>query len=568
MGRKLYAKGEGFNPSTSIDDVEGLREELDALKGGSGGGGGDNAAIERRLTTAEGEIDALQGDVAEQSEEVAAVGAKVDTLQGTDSGKSVRTIAAEETAKIVGNAPANYDTLKEIADYIATDATGAAELSNKVNKNTTDIAKVAEDLSATHQLASNAESAISEVVELTIPAIEGELENKLGKTEKAADSAKADYATSAGSATNATNASQLGGVAAADYMQKNMSTSVITTAGWYRIAETVNPRQRGNTFRLHLKRGYYYKATEAYIFDVAIGWEGVTITQVSGSQFSSANTLIDKIRIDYPSTNAICYIDFHTITTKQETFYWEVIGDATPHITATLTGTLVGTPFELSTVNGLSSSHNITAPTFIGALQGNAESAAKLATARTIWGQSFDGTRGVIDDLILLSLAGNSDGNAPSARVVFAGGNPFYGPYIQAVTSGGYGLKKLIIYQNKTASWATDYSNHYEAVVIDIFGNVGIGITSPSEKLDVAGNIKASGNVSAKGLQIDGDVVITGNVTIQGRLESSASYQITPLATTSEDDEVPSVEQQLRSQISSLEERIATLEQLIAQNNG
>lgn len=305
MGRKLYAKGEGFNPTTSIEDVEGLREELDALKGGSGGGG-DNTTIERRLTTAEGEIDDLQRDVA-------AVGAKVNTLQGTDEGKSVRTIAAEETAKIVGNAPANYDTLKEIADYIASDAMGAAELNNKVNKNAADIAKVADDLEETHLLASNAESAISEVVELTIPAIESEVakkaskteaqgyattakseaiaaaatdaqnkantaesnaktyadgkvkgladgqvatnttaiaslqaaqsstaatvksqgttlsthtqqianldSNKLGKTEKASDSAKADYATSAGSATNATNASQLGGVAASGYAQ-------------------------------------------------------------------------------------------------------------------------------------------------------------------------------------------------------------------------------------------------------------------------------------------------------------------------------------------------------------
>ncbi len=37
----------------------------------------------------------------------------------------------------------------------------------------------------------------------------------------------------------------------------------------------------------------------------------------------------------------------------------------------------------------------VTAPTFIGALSGNAASATKLQTARTIWGQSFDGTGNV-----------------------------------------------------------------------------------------------------------------------------------------------------------------------------
>lgn len=40
---------------------------------------------------------------------------RVDTLVGSDANKSVRTIAAEETAKIVDGADASYDTLKEIA---------------------------------------------------------------------------------------------------------------------------------------------------------------------------------------------------------------------------------------------------------------------------------------------------------------------------------------------------------------------------------------------------------------------------------------------------------------------
>lgn len=40
---------------------------------------------------------------------------RVDTLVGSDANKSVRAIAAEETAKIVDGADSSYDTLKEIA---------------------------------------------------------------------------------------------------------------------------------------------------------------------------------------------------------------------------------------------------------------------------------------------------------------------------------------------------------------------------------------------------------------------------------------------------------------------
>ena len=60
---------------------------------------------------------------------------KVDTLIGNVSGddsKSARTMAAEEVAKIVANAPASYDTLKEIADWIQSDQTGAAKMANDI----------------------------------------------------------------------------------------------------------------------------------------------------------------------------------------------------------------------------------------------------------------------------------------------------------------------------------------------------------------------------------------------------------------------------------------------------
>lgn len=58
----------------------------------------------------------------------------VNTLVGEDTGKSVRAISAEEVAKIVDNAPESYDTLKEIADWIRSDTTGAAKMATDIDR--------------------------------------------------------------------------------------------------------------------------------------------------------------------------------------------------------------------------------------------------------------------------------------------------------------------------------------------------------------------------------------------------------------------------------------------------
>ena len=72
------------------------------------------------------------GEIAKLSEVYASKSA-FDTLVGDDKNKSTRDIAAEEVAKVVASAPESYDTLKEIADYIANDITSAATLANNVS---------------------------------------------------------------------------------------------------------------------------------------------------------------------------------------------------------------------------------------------------------------------------------------------------------------------------------------------------------------------------------------------------------------------------------------------------
>lgn len=66
---------------------------------------------------------------------------KANTLMGGDNNKSARSIAAEEVAKVVANAPADLDTLKKIADYIESDKTGAAQIVNRIDANAKAITK-------------------------------------------------------------------------------------------------------------------------------------------------------------------------------------------------------------------------------------------------------------------------------------------------------------------------------------------------------------------------------------------------------------------------------------------
>ena len=56
----------------------------------------------------------------------------VSVLVGEDAQKSARDIAAEEVAKVVASADTDFDTLKEIADWIKNDTTGAANMANDI----------------------------------------------------------------------------------------------------------------------------------------------------------------------------------------------------------------------------------------------------------------------------------------------------------------------------------------------------------------------------------------------------------------------------------------------------
>lgn len=60
----------------------------------------------------------LQGD-GTWSDPTTDVKADLTRLKGSDTNSTIRQIAADEVAQVVANAPSSFDTLKEIADWIA-----------------------------------------------------------------------------------------------------------------------------------------------------------------------------------------------------------------------------------------------------------------------------------------------------------------------------------------------------------------------------------------------------------------------------------------------------------------
>lgn len=154
---------------------------------------------------------------------------------------------------------------------------------------------------------------------------------------------------------------------------------------------------------------------------------------------------------------------------------------------------------EISGQDALPTSNIFTLPNYqIAYNDYNVASATKLATARTIWGQSFDGTGNVSDSL---SEVGNIHFKVDNSYDI--GSDAAASRYIYTHWLGARSGRKLELGANN--------SGFGQGLCIDTNLNVGIGTDSPAYKLHVVGDIYSS------------DRVIANNSVLSNKLYSSTT---------------------------------------------
>ena len=127
----------------------------------------------------------------------------------------------------------------------------------------------------------------------------------------------------------------------------------------------------------------------------------------------------------------------------------------------------------------------------------NIATATKLATARTIWGQAFDGSANVSGDMTGVGFL-NMDNNK-AIRVKNAAGEYsdilYFNPTNDLHLGYGTTLKEYNTFINGNQIYFRTSSNHNERMIITSDGKVGIGTSAPERILDVAGGVQFKTNI-------------------------------------------------------------------------
>ena len=126
-------------PAAGEDAATGLYKDIADVLAIANKGVADAKTAQDAANAAQSDVDALEtvigaNDTAGLRKRIKDNETAISTLQGTDTDKSARTIAAEEVAKVVNGAPESFDTLKELSDWISTHGTDATAMNTAITK--------------------------------------------------------------------------------------------------------------------------------------------------------------------------------------------------------------------------------------------------------------------------------------------------------------------------------------------------------------------------------------------------------------------------------------------------
>ena len=126
-------------PAAGEDAATGLYKDIADVLTIANKGVTDAKTAQDAANAAQSDVDALEtvvgaDDTAGLRKRIKDNEDAIGTLQGLDTNKSARTIAAEEVAKVVNGAPESFDTLKELSDWISTHGTDATAMNTAITK--------------------------------------------------------------------------------------------------------------------------------------------------------------------------------------------------------------------------------------------------------------------------------------------------------------------------------------------------------------------------------------------------------------------------------------------------
>lgn len=150
---KVETPGETDAPAFSVEvpdtdlsavnnAIKAVKDVTDKLDGEDTVEGSVKAQIKALKTEIEGQITVSEYDDTEVKKSIKANTDAIGILNGTGDG-SVDKKVADAVASIVADAPAAYDTLKEISDWISTHTEDASAMNSSIQANKTDIANLA-----------------------------------------------------------------------------------------------------------------------------------------------------------------------------------------------------------------------------------------------------------------------------------------------------------------------------------------------------------------------------------------------------------------------------------------